>query len=397
MLEEQRKNIRVVVRVRPFNKKESEQNQRNIIQVLDNKTLIFDPDEDVDEFFFHGTKQQHRDITKRTKKKLNMEFDDIFGNTATNMDIFDTCTKPLISSVLRGYNCTVFVYGATGAGKTFTMLGDEETPGITFLTIKELFRHMSQLSDEKKFEIGISYLEVYNEQVMNLLTKTGPLKLREDTKGVVVSGLTLKQITNADELLNLLALGNKNRTQHPTDANAESSRSHAIFQVHIRMTERKTDMKSLVKLSMIDLAGSERAASTKCVGARFKEGACINKSLLALGNCINNLADGMKHVPYRDSNLTRILKDSLEGNCQTVMIANISPSSLTYEDTYNTLKYASRAKKIHTTVKPNVLKTTNMPKEYFIKKVEDQIRDNQKLKETIKQLESLIANSGKLV
>lgn len=222
------------------------------------------------------------------------------------------------------------------------MLGNDGSPGITFLTMRELFRQIEENSNDRQFDIGISYLEVYNEQVMNLLTKAGPLKLREDGNGVVVGGLVLKPIYNAEELLSLLVLGNRNRTQHPTDANAESSRSHAIFQVHIRMTTKLTGQKRMVKLSMIDLAGSERAASTKCIGTRFKEGASINKSLLALGNCINKLADGSKHIPYRDSNMTRILKDSLGGNCKTVMIANISPSSLTYEDTYNTLKYASR-------------------------------------------------------
>lgn len=123
---------------------------------------------------------------------------------------------------------------------------------------------------------------------------------------------------------------------------AESSRSHAIFQVHIRMTNKSDQRKRLVKLSMIDLAGSERACSSKCVGERFKEGANINRSLLALGNCINKLADNSVHIPYRDSNLTRILKDSLGGNCRTVMIANISPARMKYEDTYNTLKYATR-------------------------------------------------------
>lgn len=186
--------------------------------------------------------------------------------------------------------------------------------------MRELFVQMDHLTDERKFDIGISYLEVYNEQVMNLLTKSRPLKLQEDTNGVVVGGLVLKQIHNADELFALLMLGNKNRTQHPTDANEESSRSHAIFQVHIRMTDKKSSVRRTVKLSMIDLAGSERAQSTKCKGLRFKEGANINKSLLALGNCINKLADGCKHIPYRDSNLTRILKDSLGGNCTTLMI-----------------------------------------------------------------------------
>lgn len=257
--------------------------------------------------------------------------------------------------------------------------------GITFLTMRELFTQMDDLSEERKFDIGISYLEVYNEQVMNLLTKSGPLKLREDSNGVVVGGLVLKQIHNADELFNLLILGNKNRTQHPTDANEESSRSHAIFQVHIRMTDKKTSVRRTVKLSMIDLAGSERAQSTKCKGLRFKEGANINKSLLALGNCINKLADGCKHIPYRDSNLTRILKDSLGGNCQTLMIANISPSSLTYEDTYNTLKYASRAKKIRHTLKQNVI-TTNMPKEYLLKRCNDQVTEIEKLKAEVEKL-----------
>lgn len=379
---------------------EQEQNQKNIIRVLDPTTLVFDPDEDEDEFFFHGAKQTHRDITKRVKKKLNMEFDSVFHDETTNDEVFEVCTKPMVTSVMDGFNCSVFVYGATGAGKTFTMLGSEDNPGelkepveissmtywiltivlgITFLTMRELFAKIDSLENDRKFDIGISYLEVYNEQVMNLLTKSGPLKLREDSSGVVVGGLVLKQIHNADELFNLLVIGNKNRTQHPTDANEESSRSHAIFQVHIRMTDKKTSVRRTVKLSMIDLAGSERAQSTKCKGLRFKEGANINKSLLALGNCINKLADGSKHIPYRDSNLTRILKDSLGGNCQTLMIANISPSSLTYEDTYNTLKYAGRAKTIRSTLRQNLI-TTNMPKEFLLKKCNAQVSEIEKLK-----------------
>ncbi|XP_067645226.1 kinesin-like protein KIF18A isoform X2 [Eurosta solidaginis] len=380
-------NIKVVVRVRPYNRKELEQNQRQIVKVLDNSTLLFDPDEEDDEFFFQGTKQSYRDITKRVNKKISMDFDRVYDPEATNQQIFDECTSPLVASVLNGYNCSVFVYGATGAGKTFTMLGNDSVPGITFLTMRELFEKIQSQSTTHKFDVGVSYLEVYNELVMNLLTKTGPLKLREDSNGVAVRGLDLKPIYSAEELLQLLAQGNSNRTQHPTDANAESSRSHAIFQVHIRMTDRKTGTKRTVKLSMIDLAGSERAASTKGIGVRFKEGASINKSLLALGNCINKLADGMKHIPYRDSNLTRILKDSLGGNCQTLMIANVSMSSLTYEDTYNTLKYASRAKKIRTTLKQNVLKS-NMPKDFYIKKVTELMEENERCKAKMIQLEN---------
>lgn len=387
--------MQVVLRVRPLNRRELEQNQRNIIRVADCNTIIFDPDEDEDEFFFHGAKQTHRDITKRVNKKLTMLFDRVFDHASSNIDVFEHSMRPLVSSVMRGYNCSAFVYGATGAGKTHTMLGSEENPGITYLTMKELFEQIDMHSEERKFDIGISYLEVYNEQVMNLLTKTGPLRLREDSSGVMISGLQLKPIYNAEELLSLLALGNRNRTQHPTDANAESSRSHAIFQVHIRMTNKATGQKRTVKLSMIDLAGSERGSSTKCVGQRFKEGASINKSLLALGNCINKLADGCKHIPYRDSNMTRILKDSLGGNCQTVMIANISPSSLTYEDTYNTLKYASRAQKIRTSsLTQNVFKS-NMPKEFYVHKLTDTMAEVEQLQARIKHLESqAVAQNG---
>lgn len=342
MTDKTSRNMQVVLRVRPLNAHEMEQNQKKIIHEADETTIIFDPDESEDEFYFHGAKQTHRDITKRINKNLPMTFNRIFGNASTNQEIFEHSMRPLVSAVLDGYNCSAFVYGATGAGKTFTMLGNGEVPGVTFLTMQELFNQIEVLSAERQFDIGISYLEVYNEQVMNLLTKSGPLKLREDSNGVVIGGLQLKPIHCADELLSLLTFGNQNRTQHPTDANAESSRSHAIFQVHIRITMKTTGVKRLAKLSMIDLAGSERGSSTKCVGQRFKEGASINKSLLALGNCINKLADGCKHIPYRDSNMTRILKDSLGGNCKTVMIANVSPSSLTFEDTYNTLKYATR-------------------------------------------------------
>ncbi|XP_017842913.1 kinesin-like protein KIF18A [Drosophila busckii] len=380
-------NIKVVVRVRPYNRRETEQNQRCIIKVMDRSSLLFDPDEEDDEFFYQGSKQQYRDISKRTNKKLSMEFDRVYDIDRTNEDMFNECTAPLVDAVLDGYNCSVFVYGATGAGKTFTMLGNEGCPGLTFLTMRYLFQKVQEQQETRKFDVGVSYLEVYNEQVRNLLTKSNPLKLREDSNGVVVSGLVLTPIHSAEELLRMLTIGNANRTQHPTDANAESSRSHAIFQVHIRMTDRKTGAKRSVKLSMIDLAGSERAASTKGLGMRFKEGASINKSLLALGNCINKLADGLKHIPYRDSNLTRILKDSLGGNCRTLMVANVSMSSLTYEDTYNTLKYASRAKKIRTVLRQNMPKS-NMPKEFYVKRVTELMCEHERLVELNKLLEA---------
>ncbi|KAG6461100.1 hypothetical protein O3G_MSEX012420 [Manduca sexta] len=202
----------------------------------------------------------------------------------------------------------------------------------------------------------------------------------------MVAGLTLNNIKTARELLNMLENGNKNRTQHPTDANAESSRSHAVFQVYVKMRYKTSSQLRLVKLSMIDLAGSERASATGCIGDRFKEGANINKSLLSLGNCINKLADGSSYIPYRDSKLTRLLKDSLGGNCKTVMIANVSPSSLSYEDTYNTLKYAARANKIQLSIKKNIVDGDMRLSQY--------VKINEELKKKVKELEAKLSLSN---
>ncbi|TGZ32783.1 Uncharacterized protein DBV15_00991 [Temnothorax longispinosus] len=380
-------SIKVIVRVRPPNERELQDNSRTIIEVVDDKMLIFDPKEQATPFFFHNVAQKGRDMLKKQNKQLQFIFDRVFDSTSANTDVFEGSTKSVISSLLDGYNCSVFAYGATGAGKTHTMLGNREDPGITYRTVAELFAEIENQSKHREFNLGVSYLEIYNENVQDLLHKSGQLHLREDGRcGVVVAGLEPIAIQNADELLSLLAEGNKNRTQHPTDANKESSRSHAVFQVYIKIINKLDSQVQRVKLSMIDLAGSERASATGCKGVRFKEGANINKSLLALGNCINNLADGIKHIPYRDSKLTRLLKDSLGGNCHTVMIANIAPSSLTYEDTYNTLRYANRAKKIKSYAKKNV--SCEMHVAGYIKIVEEQKKEIDILKTKLAAFEN---------
>ncbi|XP_071556655.1 kinesin-like protein KIF18A [Temnothorax nylanderi] len=380
-------SIKVIVRVRPPNERELQDNSRTIIEVVDDKMLIFDPKEQATPFFFHNVAQKGRDMLKKQNKQLQFIFDRVFDSTSANTDVFEGSTKSVISSLLDGYNCSVFAYGATGAGKTHTMLGNREDPGITYRTVAELFSEIENQSKHREFNLGVSYLEIYNENVQDLLHKSGQLHLREDGRcGVVVAGLEPIAIQNADELLSLLAEGNKNRTQHPTDANKESSRSHAVFQVYIKIINKLDSQVQRVKLSMIDLAGSERASATGCKGVRFKEGANINKSLLALGNCINNLADGIKHIPYRDSKLTRLLKDSLGGNCHTVMIANIAPSSLTYEDTYNTLRYANRAKKIKSYAKKNV--SCEMHVAGYIKIVEEQKKEIDILKSKLAAFEN---------
>lgn len=198
--------------------------------------LIFDPKEETEPFFYHGVQQKYRDLNKRGFRNQQFLFDRIFGFASHNKEIFDSTTKNLIGSLMDGYNCSVFAYGATGAGKTHTMLGNDENPGITFLTMSELFKKKEELLDERDFDLAITYLEVYNETVKDLLNPGGPLQLREDGKhGVSVAGITLKRIDNCEELFELLKQGNYNRTQHPTDANAESSRSHAVFQVYLHM------------------------------------------------------------------------------------------------------------------------------------------------------------------
>ncbi|XP_054986328.1 kinesin-like protein KIF18B [Sorex araneus] len=353
--------VRVVVRVRPPTPRELESQRRPAVQVVDERMLVFDPEEPDGGFLGLKWGGSHEG-PKKKGRDLPFVFDRVFGEAASQQDVFQHTTLGLLDCFLQGFNCSVFAYGATGAGKTHTMLGREGDPGIMYLTTMELYRRLEAHQEEKQFEVLISYQEVYNEQIHDLLEPKGPLAIREDPdKGVVVQGLSFHQPTSAEQLLEMLTRGNRNRTQHPTDANAASSRSHAIFQIFVKQQDRVpslTQALRVAKMSLVDLAGSERASSTHAKGERLREGANINRSLLALINVLNALADakGRKsHVPYRDSKLTRLLKDSLGGNCRTVMVAAVSPSSLTLEDTYNTLKYASRAKEIKLSLKSNVI------------------------------------------
>lgn len=385
-------HMKVVVRVRPESTKEKTVAFHRVVHVVDKHMLIFDPKpEEVS--FFHRKKTTNFDVTKRQNKDLKFVFDAVFDETSTQMEVFEHTTKPILHSFLNGYNCTVLAYGATGAGKTHTMLGSAAEPGVMYLTMLDLFKSMDEIKEEKVCSTAVSYLEVYNEQIRDLLTNSGPLAVREDAqKGVVVQGLTLHQPKSSEEILQLLDNGNKNRTQHPTDINASSSRSHAVFQIYLRQQDKTASINQNVcvaKMSLIDLAGSERASTSGAKGTRFVEGTNINKSLLALGNVINALADTKRrnqHVPYRNSKLTRLLKDSLGGNCQTIMIAAVSPSSLFYDDTYNTLKYANRAKDIKSSLKSNVLNVDSHISQY-VKICNVQKAEILRLKEKLKAYE----------
>ncbi|XP_042738637.1 kinesin-like protein KIF18A [Lagopus leucura] len=385
-------HMKVVVRVRPETQKEKDGNFAKVVHVVDQHILVFDPKEE--EFsFFHGKKLTHRDINKRTKKDLKFVFDAVFAENSTQLEVFEHTTKGVLDGFLNGYNCTVLAYGATGAGKTHTMLGSPEDPGVMYLTMMALYNCMDQIKEEKICNVAVSYLEVYNEQIRDLLVNSEPLAVREDAqKGVVVQGLTLHQPKSAEEILQMLDYGNKNRTQHPTDVNASSSRSHAVFQIYLRQQDKIASISQnvrIAKMSLIDLAGSERASATNAKGARFREGANINRSLLALGNVINALADPKskkQHIPYRNSKLTRLLKDSLGGNCRTIMIAAVSPSFMFYDDTYNTLKYANRAKDIKSSLKSNVVSLDSHISQY-VKICNEQKKEIMMLKEKLRTYE----------
>jgi kinesin family protein 18/19 len=213
------------------------------------------------------------------------------------------------------------------AGKTHTMVGYRGHEGLMIRAVRAVFQQAAEMASSRTYTIKMSYLEVYNETIRDLLVPKGctaPLELRDDgVKGVVVSNLTEISPANTEDVLECLSRGNANRSQCATDANGTSSRSHAVLTVHIEWRPRTADTSEVIrcsKLSLIDLAGSERASATKNKGSVLQEGANINKSLLSLGNCINALASGEKNqfVPYRNSKLTRLLKDSLGGNCKTV-------------------------------------------------------------------------------
>lgn len=226
---------------------------------------------------------------------------------------------------------------------------------LSVLAIRDIFSQI-EIDHDYNYRVNITYVEIYNEMIRDLLVPaSGYLELRDDAdKGVSIAGVTEIAAESTEQVMELLLIGNKRRTTEATNANQTSSRSHAVFQINVIKTPRtkNINIETLTgKLSLIDLAGSERGTVTQNRGIRLMEGAKINRSLLALANCINALGDKNKKgffVPYRDSKLTRLLKDSLGGNSRTVMIANISPASSQFEETINTLKYANRAKNIKT-------------------------------------------------
>ncbi|KAL5527629.1 hypothetical protein ACEPAG_6430 [Sanghuangporus baumii] len=332
---------------------------REVVKIVDDRILLFDPEEK-DKAKAFAERGFLPPGTRRYKDKRFM-FDRVFDFESRQTDVYEATSKPLLDGLLDGYNATVFAYGATGCGKTYTISGTDTDPGIIYLTMADLFQKIEEKRSDRNIDIYVTFLEIYNEEIRDLLaeagtpTPRGGLQIRED-KSVKVVGLVELHPTSAEQIKEIVLLGNTRRTQSPTHANETSSRSHAVLQVHVASSPRTastTEQRTMATLSIIDLAGSERAAATTNMGQRMIEGANINKSLLALGNCINALCESggsTRHIPYRNSKLTRLLKFSLGGNCKTVMIVCVAPTSNHFDDTHNTLLYADRATKIKTKV-----------------------------------------------
>ena len=297
-------------------------------------------------------------------------FDHVFDKNTSQQEVYNKTTKPLLESIIEGFNATVFAYGATGSGKTYTMLGKNATEkGIMPRAVSDLFKLLQKRKD-KEFRIQVSYIEIYNEEIRDLLGNREELKLHEDpVKGVLIQGIKELCIDNVDNFFDVLYKGNQKRTTAKTNSNETSSRSHALLKINIENKDKEGPNASNIscgRFILVDLAGSEKNNSAlnnnnindvnnNKNALRQQEGAKINQSLLNLGICINALASKSKFIPWRNSKLTHILKDYIGGNAKVVMISTISPSLFCVDETLNTLNYSNRAKNITTIIKKNVI------------------------------------------
>jgi len=304
-------------------------------------------------------------------------FDAVYDWNCTQKEIYEQTAKPIVNSVMEGYNGTIFAYGQTGTGKTHTMDGgaSPELQGIIPRTFQHVFETVEGSSDAQ-WMVRASFLEIYNEEVRDLLSKDPKNKLEvkeHKDSGVYVKGLNAFVVKGVPELNNVLEVGKKNRSVGATLMNQDSSRSHCIFCITIETIDSGAANPDghirVGKLNLVDLAGSERQSKTGATGDRLKEATKINLSLSALGNVISALVDGKSgHIPYRDSKLTRLLQDSLGGNTKTVMVANIGPADWNYDETLSTLRYANRAKNIKN--KPRI---NEDPKDAMLREFQEEI------------------------
>ena len=333
------------------------------------------------------------DLKTITNTKTNevFTFDSVIAPNQTNKDIFENLIKQNLTSLLKGINISIFAYGQTSTGKTFTMKGDSKlNEGLIPLSIREIFNSLnSSESNIIKSLVKVSYAEIYNETVNDLIdTSKKNLEIRESPRGIFVNNLSEITVTNVEKAMQILNKGENNRIIAETKLNEKSSRSHTIFKINIEFSikEKNNNNNNIEKkfysqLNLVDLAGSENVSKAKCEGLRIKEGGNINKSLLALSNVINKLSQNNKNfVNYRDSKLTRLLQSSLGGNSKTTIICTMIDDNNHYSETLNTLHFGIKAKNVKTTVKENEILNDQ-------KKIS---MENQALRNKIKMLEKLI-------
>jgi chromosome segregation ATPase len=338
-------NIQVVVRVRPLSEKECKASDKKCVETSSS----------IPNSIFLDSKPESKKFV----------YDWVASEADSQKEIYKRIGEPMAEACLQGYNCTIFAYGQTGAGKTYTMQGrgllesqglsDECSKGLQPRVLDHIFHRVrAAIQEGTEALVKCSYFEIYNEQIIDLLNpNAGTLVAREDIKkGTFVEGLTEDTVSTCGEAVNVLVKGARNRHVSSTEMNLESSRSHSVFSMTIEQKRNKEGVTNVVtsKINFVDLAGSERQKATNTTGERLKEAGNINKSLTVLGSVINSLvevSEGKKtHVRYRDSKLTFLLKDSLGGNSKTAIIANISPSTDSFGETLSTLKFAQRAKLI---------------------------------------------------
>uniref|UniRef100_A0A6Q2Y7R2 Kinesin-like protein n=1 Tax=Esox lucius TaxID=8010 RepID=A0A6Q2Y7R2_ESOLU len=345
-------SVKVAVRVRPFNTRETSRDAKCVIQMQGNSTCISNPKQPKTEaksFTFDYSYWSHTTVK-----------DEAF---ASQRQVYKDIGEEMLLHAFEGYNVCIFAYGQTGAGKSYTMMGRQEEgqEGIIPQLCEDLFKRTFENKDpDLSFSVEVSYMEIYCERVRDLLNpkSKGTLRVREHPiMGPYVEDLSKLAVTGYNDIQDLMDCGNKARTVAATNMNETSSRSHAVFTIVFTQRRRdqltSLDTEKVSKVSLVDLAGSERADSSGAKGMRLKEGANINKSLTTLGKVISALAEMQNSkkrrsdfIPYRDSVLTWLLKENLGGNSRTAMIAALSPADINYEETLSTLRYADRAKQI---------------------------------------------------